>query len=169
MQLTMAFDWLPCSIALLQSSSTTDWKRNAHGSGKLVRFLVNERVKSRIPEEKKAVVGKEIRISVFFGAKRFADFVDKILKKDLPILAFVLSKSNCVNRKEIFKNTTEQEGKMKKSFSFSFFYPPFMSHFTLRQREMLSEFLSVGKSYRMIGKAIGKSISSISDEIKRNS
>ena len=70
---------------------------------------------------------------------------------------------------EIFKNTTEQEGKMKKSFSFSFFYPPFMSHFTLRQREMLSEFLSVGKSYRMIGKAIGKSISSISDEIKRNS
>lgn len=44
-----------------------------------------------------------------------------------------------------------------------------MNHFTLSQREMLEEFLLQKKSYRYIKSALGKSLSSISDEIQRNS
>ncbi len=43
-----------------------------------------------------------------------------------------------------------------------------MSHFTLTTREMLSKMIKEGHSYRKIRLVIGKSISSISDEVKRN-
>jgi len=44
-----------------------------------------------------------------------------------------------------------------------------MNHFTLSQREMLEEFLFHKKTRRFIAKALAKAVSSISDEIKRNS
>lgn len=44
-----------------------------------------------------------------------------------------------------------------------------MSHFTLTKRKILEELLLQGISYEKIGKVIGKTKSSISDEIKRNS
>jgi IS30 family transposase len=44
-----------------------------------------------------------------------------------------------------------------------------MKHFTLSSRKMLAELLQQGEKYREIKKVIGIGISSISDEIKRNS
>ena len=44
-----------------------------------------------------------------------------------------------------------------------------MNHFALSQREMLEEFLFHKKTRRFIAKALAKAVSSISDEIKRNS
>jgi IS30 family transposase len=43
-----------------------------------------------------------------------------------------------------------------------------MEHITLTERKILAEMLESGESYREISKAIEKSISSISDEIKKN-
>lgn len=51
----------------------------------------------------------------------------------------------------------------------SFIYLLLMKHFTLFTRKMLSELLEEGAKYREIKKVIGFGISSISDEIKRNS
>jgi len=58
---------------------------------------------------------------------------------------------------------------MKEGFQFLSFSPLFMAHFTLSVRKMLAELLQQKTSYREIKKIIGLSISSISDEIKRNS
>lgn len=43
-----------------------------------------------------------------------------------------------------------------------------MKHFTLLERELLAEMLETGRTYREIRKVIGKSLSSISDEVHRN-
>jgi len=43
-----------------------------------------------------------------------------------------------------------------------------MQHFTLTKRKILKELLKTGESYREISKIVEKSISSISEEIKKN-
>ena len=42
------------------------------------------------------------------------------------------------------------------------------THFTLSERNCLQQFLSEGKSYREIAKLMGRNVSSISREVKRN-
>ncbi len=69
---------------------------------------------------------------------------------------------------KIFKNTTEQEISSEGTTS-SFIYLLLMKHFTLSDRKMLAELLRQGETCREVAKVIGIDISSISDEIKRNS
>ena len=42
------------------------------------------------------------------------------------------------------------------------------NHFTLSERESIAEKIKEGKSYRQIAKELGRNVSSISREIKRN-